>query len=76
MDLAEMKRIKEKQNRCMQDMDSARIAFNNAIDEFDAIVRGCEYYRPAICHGENDPECDHPDIEVKWCEAEHCPLLK
>lgn len=76
LDIDKMKKIKTAQEAWMNDMEKARVGYNDAVDMFDEAVWDCEYYEPAICHGEDDPECDHKDNEVKWCEAENCPLIK
>ena len=76
LDIDKMKEVMRKQDAAMRAQEAAIDSYNTAIDEFDALVKECPYYRPAKCHGEDDPECDQPNNEVKWCEALECPLLK
>ena len=76
LNFEEMKEAKRKQDAAIRAQEAASEAYNNAVDEFDALVKECEFYIPCVVHGENDPDCDHPDIETKWCEALECPLLK
>ncbi len=76
VDIGKMKLVRTKQEVQLDKMEEAQNTYNDLITEFDKLAKKCHYYRDNVVHGEHDPECDHPKIEYKWCEASDCPLLK